>query len=134
MPTVVWPGGTAPEDLPDYPALGFSEVTEPNVVSTPMQSGPVKLRRRSTLQRRIQTTGIELSGTQLETFRQFWANINHGVDRFEWDDMTTGLTAEFRFVPGQYPQWQHIVPAPSPANRRYQAVLVLEVLTPWVPA
>lgn len=131
MPTVVWPGGTGAEDLPPWPALGFEESSEPNIVATAMQAGPMKLRRRSTLQRRFQTSEIELSGTQLETFREFWENINQGVDSFEWNDMTTGETATFRFAPGKHPVWVNIVPAPNPENRRYMGTLVLEILTPW---
>ena len=128
MPDVVWPGGTGPEDLPERPALGYEESAEPNVISTPMQAGPVKLRRRSTKQRRFQVTGIELSGLQLDTFREFWENIGHGVDPFEWVDMTTGASCMFRFVPGRHPVWQNVVPAPDPKDRRYQATLTLEVI------
>jgi hypothetical protein len=119
MPAVVWPAS-----LPQEPFVGFEETGEPNTVVTEVGSGPPKVRRRSTRERKIQSTTVWLTGTQVATFEAFWLNINQGAETFEWADMITGATAEFRFR--SKPRWRNETPGDPITKRLYSATLDLE--------
>ncbi len=118
---VVWPAS-----LPQSAFMGLEEEAEPNVIDTPMAAGPAKRRRRSTKERVFQTTPLEITGAQRTTFETFWGNIDHGAEPFEWTDLLTGATVEFRLL--RKPRWQIRVGASDPDKRIYEGVLYLERL------
>lgn len=123
MPTVVWPAS-----LPQNPFIGYEEAAEPNVVTTEVGSGPPKSRRRSTRERVFQATPMEFTGAQKATFEAFWLNINQGASPFEWQDMATGDTVEFKFINGRKPKFRNLTPGSTTNNRLYGCVLELERL------
>lgn len=117
----VWPAS-----LPQNPLPGYEESAEPNTVRTRVGSGPDKVRLRSTLERVNQTTPMEMTSTQKATFEAFWATISNGADAFEWKDMDTGVTVDFRFR--RKPKFKNLTPAPIGTDRVYSCVLGLERL------
>lgn len=122
MADVVWPA-----TLPQHPFIGYEEQAQPNTVESEVGNGPPKVRRRSTRERVFQTTPVEITGAQKATFEAFWANISHGADPFEWTDMATGATVDFRFV--RKPRWRNLSPGDSVNNRLYAGTIELERLS-----
>lgn len=117
--SAVWPS-----TLPQLPLPGWDETAQPNVIESDMASGPPKVRRRSTRERVFQTTDMQFTSVQKETFEAFWAVIKHGAEPFEWLDMATGNVAEFRFQ--EKPKFRSLTPAPDPDKRWYGTSLKLE--------
>lgn len=115
-----------PATLPQLPLPGWSEDAEPNTVESEVGSGPPKVRRRSTRERRFQECYMEITGAQRTVFNEFWDIINHGVLSFEWSDMATGDIAEFRFT--EKPKWKNLTPGIDPDTRWYGATVKLEVI------
>lgn len=116
---VVWPA-----TLPQNPFVGYEEECEPNLVVTEVGSGPAKVRRRSTRERKFQRTEIQITGTQKATFETFWTNINQGATTFDWYDMVTGAAATFRFL--KKPKFRNLTPGDPVGSRVYSATLELE--------
>jgi len=117
----VWPAS-----LPQLPLPGYDVYSEPNTVESEVGNGPPKRRRRSTRERHFQTTNMEFTGTQKAVFDEFWEVINHGVLPFEWSDLATGDTVNFRFV--KKPRFKNLTPAADPDVRWYATTLELEIV------
>jgi hypothetical protein len=119
--------GTWPATLPQIPDIGVSEEIQSNVVASEVDSGPPKLRRRSTKRRVFQTVPITLTGAQYATLRAFYEDtLLDGTLTFDWADALTDVATEFRFVsPPKPDMW---TAAPNPDDRMYTINLELEVM------
>jgi len=124
MPVPVWP-----PSLPQYPERNYSETLGVNVIRTPMDSGPAKVRYRSN---RPQTLNVQytLSKTQVDTLETFLLTTIKGVLRFSYphprlSSGTTYVMREVRVVPqqdGQLFTLQYVAPD------YYKIGLQLEIL------
>jgi hypothetical protein len=119
--------GTWPPTLPQLPDIGVSEEVQPNTVETEVDSGPSRIRRRSTKRRVFQTAPMTLTGAEYALLKTFYEDtLLDGTLTFDWTDVMTGTAAEFRFVSPPVPQmW---APALDPDNRWYTVTLELEVM------
>jgi hypothetical protein len=88
-----------PTSLPQQPTLsGYSESMVVNVISTPMDNGPGKTRRRSARPTPIQCTFI-MSSAQLVTLEDFVRNTLLCVRRFNFRHPRLETTVEVKIVP-----------------------------------
>lgn len=118
-----WPPG-----LPQVPMVGFRSVVASPVVRFAAERGPERVRRDGLRARKIQSTPMELDGTQLATFRTFWTTtLLAGTQRFNWIDFETGAAAEVRFT--REPQWANDSPATTEANYIFVGDLEMEVFS-----
>lgn len=117
--------------------MGFIFESSPDAVSFETTTGTPKARLRSTYERRLFTTSMELTGDQVATFETFWADIHSGIDEFEWVDPVTGNAALFVFQRAgnviKKPRWQLITGGAHTVSgktsyelRRYTGTLELE--------
>ena len=101
MPNPTWPVG-----LPALPMQGYKMKPMPNVVVNETASGPPEVRRRSTRGRQVVSTPVEWTGTQKDTFDQFFFDtLKDGTLDFEMVDITfsgTPRNAIYNFM-GDYP-------------------------------
>lgn len=92
---ISWPGG-----LPTEPLLAWSEKFQALALRSPTDTGPAKLRRRTTSgPRKIQVPFAltEAQAAVLDTF--YHTTTANGVLRFEWTHPRTGVpNLEFRFL------------------------------------
>jgi hypothetical protein len=124
MPIPQWPSG-----LPQYPERSFSESIGVNILRTPMDQGPAKVRYRST---KPQTLNVQytLTKAQVDTLETFLVSTIKGVLRFSFphprlSSGTTYVMKEVRVVPqqsGDLVSLQYLAPD------YYRASLQLEVL------
>lgn len=118
-----------PQTLPQEFFMGFTTGGGAATTSFQTTTGRPKARLRSTYQRRTFATPMEISGAQLEYFEDFWANINYGVDPFQWVDPTTGDAVLFVFLRKgnevAKPDWRLVNGGPY-SLRRYAGTLELE--------
>lgn len=116
MPTAVWP-----PELPTGFLEGTDEETYENaVIASAMDTGPAKVRRRSTATVRDLTGTIHLDGTQKAIFDTFWRQtLRHGTLAFYL------LSTLFRFKPGTPPRSQVIR---TGTGLHYRLTLALEIL------
>jgi len=103
MSVPVWPAS-----LPQRPlGEGFAEQPPELVVRSPMDTGPAKVRRRSTAGVSKLQMVFRLTPTQLATFRNFLANdIQDRALSFSWVHPITDATGLFRIV--EQPTYQAI--------------------------
>jgi hypothetical protein len=94
-----------PPSLPQYPEKSFSENIGVNLLRTPMDMGPAKMRWRSS---RPQMLNVQytLTKTQVENLETFLVTILRGVLRFNFphprlSSGTTYVYREVRVVPQQ---------------------------------
>lgn len=90
----VWPG-----TLPTGPnASSYSETPGTNILRSPMDAGPAKMRRRGV---RPDTLGVSYAMTdaQVSTLKTFVETTIQGTARFGWPHPRTGATVEARIVP-----------------------------------
>ncbi len=120
MADVSWP--TADDFPQDSQLLGYQETPPENVIRTPMDTGPPKLRRRSTAGVRNLTVFLFLDDTtQMGHLDDFYVTDTYsGSIAFEWTHPRTGATTDFRFRAP--PQYRHL------GNGNYRAQLELEIL------
>jgi hypothetical protein len=114
---VGWPSGLPSIVLEE----GYAERWAENVIRSPMDVGPAKLRRRSTAAVR-RTTAVQLLTTaQVATLKTFYDTTTaYGSLSFDFTDARTGATLEARYV---------TPPAIAPAAPGYwRAAYDLEIL------
>jgi hypothetical protein len=99
-----------PETLPQKPFNDqLARSREPNVIATEMESGPVKLRRRSTTARKYETVSFQLTKAQVEALETFFEVTLGEVGQFtSWVDTVTGDARTYRFWKGIGPAYQYL--------------------------
>lgn len=95
MANAVWPAG-----LPQAPLVAQLVESFPDeVIRTPMEVGPAKVRRRLAAGVTPVQVELALSRSQAATFRAFFRDAcESGALPFEWKDHRTGDTVIYRFV------------------------------------
>jgi len=97
---------TWPSSLPS-PALDtFTETPPNNAISTQMDKGPDKVRRRTTANVRPISFSMKLTSTQVETLDDFYTNTTFsGVVDFDYTHPRTNQPVTARFKAGSPPQY-----------------------------
>ena len=118
---------TWPASLPQKPLQrNYQENFGSTLVSTQMDKGPDKRRRRSTA--RVDTFQVSfiMDTTQVQTFENFVDNdLNGGALSYQWEHPRTGNTRSFRIVP----QGQDNIFSLRPlSGKLYEVTMQLEVL------
>ena len=113
-----WPG-----TLPASPLIDYQEGRNLNVMVTPMDSGPPKMRRRSQLPDTLNVNYI-LTDTQVATLDTFIFTTLSGTSRFNYTHPRTGVSEEVRILP----QGSAMYSIVNVANDLYRVNLVLQVL------
>lgn len=90
-----WPAG-----LPQNVRKDYSETSGVLLLSTPMDKGPAKLRRRG-VKPTILKVGFYMTDTQIGTLETFLKTTLGGVQRFTFPHPRTGSSVEVRVVPAQ---------------------------------
>ncbi len=120
MATIDWPAGL-PQNLL---ISGYSQSAADNLLRTPMDAGPAKVRRRFTSGVRQIQGDILVTSSQLSTFKTFYNTmLLYGTLRFNWtdpDDQTTSV--EMRFTAP--PSW-----VPAGYGGHFRISMALEILT-----
>lgn len=93
MAAYVWP-----LTLPQTPQSDYSESAGLNILRTPMDAGPAKMRLRSRKPKNL-TVSFHMSSTQVETLETFVYDTIKGVARFEFTHPRLLDTVEVRIVP-----------------------------------
>ena len=92
---VTWPV-TLPQDVL---LEGYGEQPPDEIIRTPMETGPAKVRRRSTAGPRPVSATIDLTRDQVETLDDFYRNtLGGGALSFDWVHARTQAAAKFRFL------------------------------------
>lgn len=116
MTDAVWPAS-----LPQDVERPYQETLADNTVTTPMEIGPAKKRRRSTAGVSTLSATVQLTTAQTETLQTFFEDtLAGGALRFDWTHPRTQVAAVFRFA--KPPQISHV------SGPNWQARLELEVL------
>jgi hypothetical protein len=107
MSIPVWP-----TDLPQVPQKGFSESVGQNIIRSPMDAGPAKMRNRGKRPNTMDLSFILTTAqcTRLETFIK---TDLAGVKRFSFPHPRTYATIEARIVPqgeGEFYNYQYLAP------------------------
>ena len=91
---------TWPLELPQYVNRGFSSSVGANIIRTPMDAGPAKMRRRS---KRAETlsVGFLMTTAQADILENFALNILQGVKRFNFNHPRKLVSTEVRMLPQQ---------------------------------
>lgn len=115
----VWPLG-----LPQAPDRGFTESKGLNVLRTPMDAGPAKMRKRSV---RPDTMNVSylLTTNQVSTLETFVFTTLQGTYRFGWPHPRTNVQVEARVVPSSDGAYYSITYA---APGYWRVSLQLEIL------
>lgn len=113
----VWPGSLPASPLMD----GFSYEPDPQSVSTSMETGPPKRRRRYSTAYGRYSMQFLLTGTQRATFQTFHdTDLAGGSGTITgFPDPVTQATATFQFAQGGDPKWAPIRPDGSEPSRRW---------------
>lgn len=111
---IVWPAS-----LPQLPELGWAEKKMSNVVQSPTDTGPAKVRRRYTRAVNHITLPFIFTEDQIATLDSFHTDtLNDGVLRFDYVHPRTGLTHACRFLePLEFTE---------SANGMYRSTIALE--------
>lgn len=90
---------TWPTSLPQTPLQeGFSEELPRVTITTPMDAGPAKVRRRFTAGVTKYTMEFDLTTAQRATFITFFETTTLGGSiKFDFPDPVTGSVTDFRF-------------------------------------
>lgn len=112
-----------PASLPQSPQKGFSEDINLNVLRTPMDSGPAKVRRRSKSPAMMSVSFL-MSKAQVDTLETFVLDTTQGVARFGFPHPRTGQTVEARIVPQDRTYYKLQYAAPG----YYNVSMQLEIL------
>ena len=121
MASISWP---TVGNFPQVPQKGFTESIGTNIIRSPMDAGPAKLRRRGNRPNTINVSFF-LSQSQVDTLENFVLNIIKGTKRFNFLHPRTNISKEMRIVAqqdGQLYTLNYIGPG------YYIANLILEVL------
>ena len=91
---IVWPVA-----LPDLPLMSWSESFAETRIRTETDTGPAKVRRRSTAGVRNLSLPFALTEAEMATLDTFFHTTTAGGSlRFEWQHPRTGVTYEMRFL------------------------------------
>ena len=118
--SIYWP--IAP--FPQVPQKGFTESIGVNVLRSPMDAGPAKMRRRGAKPSTLNVSFI-LTSDQAATLETFVKSTLLGTRRFNFPHPRTGNSVEVRVVPqseGDFFTLTYIAPG------YWQTNLVFEVL------
>ena len=119
---IVWPG-TLPQDL----LAGASESRQKGRLTTQMDVGTPKMRRRFTAVSRYIKGAIIVDGAQQATLDTFWeTTLAEGVKQFDWKDPKDASTKSFRFR--SEIDYENVQPEATTTKRLWRAVLDLELL------
>lgn len=91
--TIVWPG-----TLPQQANEDFSESGGVRLLSTPVDSGPAKVRRRGAASSFLGVT-LGMTTAQVGLFETFVKTTLSGVKRFGFPHPRTGILTEARITP-----------------------------------
>jgi hypothetical protein len=118
--SIYWP--SAP--FPQVPQKGFTESVGVNVLRSPMDIGPAKMRRRGARPSTLNVAFI-LTSAQAATLETFVKTTLLGTKRFNFLHPRTSSTVEVRIIPqgdGEFYKLTYIAPG------YWQTDLVFEVL------
>jgi len=111
-----WPGTLPDNFLQD----NFSEKVPENVIRTPMDIGPPKMRQRSTAASRPISGNAYMTTAQVAIHDTFFVTtLSYGSLRFDWTHPRTGAAVELRYVN---------VPIYTPVGVGWNVTLNLEIL------
>jgi hypothetical protein len=113
-----------PLTLPQVVQKGFSESIGINVLRTPMDAGPAKMRARSK-RPSVMNVSFLLTTAQVAILESFVLNTIQGVSRFGFPHPRTSAQVEARIVPGQDGQYYSVQYA---APGYWSVALQLEIL------
>lgn len=117
MPNI-WPAQFPQDLLFD----SFAEQMPSGNIRTEMGAGPDKIRKRSDANYRRVTGEVILTTTQVTDLVDFYENtLTQGTDVFDWKNMITQNTQEFRFR--EPPSWSAFTP------NSYRVSLNMEQIT-----
>lgn len=86
-----WPGGTP------VPQKGFTEAIGANIIRTPMDAGPAKVRYRGK-NSSILTVTFLMTTAQVSTLETFLTTTLKGIKRFGFPHPRTGVETEVRLM------------------------------------
>lgn len=91
---------TWPLTLPQSPLLeGYRETPHDSTIRSPMDVGPSKFRRRSTVEGADIATAFVLTSSQVADLDTFYdSTLSRGVDAFDWTDPRLGTSESYRFT------------------------------------
>jgi len=91
---------TWPVTLPQkFSADGYDESAPDNVIRSKPDTGPDKIRRRTTANIRPYKTTLRMTGAQVDTLDAFYVTtLLSGSLAFDWQEPRSGSTKSFRFV------------------------------------
>lgn len=114
-----------PLTLPQNPLRsGYSETPGANILRTPMDAGPAKMRLRSRRPDSVAVTYV-MEAAQLVTLETFCRDTIRGTARFGWKHPRTKQIVEARIVPDQEGSLYTITPA---GGDLWHVALRIEVL------
>jgi hypothetical protein len=110
-----------PASLPQVPQKGYTEDIGVNVLRTPMDAGPAKMRRRSR-KPAIMNVTFFLTTAQVATLENFVTNTIGGVARFGFTHPRTKVQVETRIVPQDsvYYKLQYVGPGYYTASMQFE--------------
>lgn len=104
-----WPTAN---NFPQSPQKGFTETIGTNIIRSPMDAGPAKMRYRGAGVNTMDLAFI-LTTAQTTTLETFINNTLMGVKRFSFTHPRTSATVEARIVPqgsGDFYNLQYLAP------------------------
>lgn len=118
MATYTWPS-----TLPQVPQKGYTESIGANILRTPMDAGPAKMRYRG---KRPDTLNVQflMTTAQVTNLQSFVQDTLINIRRFNFTHPRTGSTVEVRIIPQSESMFSTSYVAPG----YYQIGLQLEVL------
>jgi hypothetical protein len=93
MSVIYWPPG-----VPNVPQKGYTEDRGVNLVVTPMDAGPAKVRKRSNKPAVLNMSFI-MTTAQLATLDDWIINTINYVSRFKFTHPRTNQSVDCRFMP-----------------------------------
>jgi len=95
MASLVWPS-----TIPDKPLVdAYNETPPRDVVKSPMDVGPAKMRRRTTSGVRKFSVTMMMTDAEVADLDTFYeTTTRNGVLRFDLENPRTGTTVEMRFM------------------------------------
>jgi len=117
---------TWPPDIPQCPILnGWSETPQPNVASFTPETGPPKMKRRSTAKTWSCSLTYRMTTTQLVSFKAFYeSTLEDGSLPFTWNHPVDKTSYSWNFDPATQPVITRLTP------RTHSVVFKLQRLPP----
>jgi len=114
---------TWPVTLPASPLTDYLEEKNLNILHTPMDAGPAKMRRRSILPDTLRVNYI-MTAAQVDTLETFVFTTLSGIARFNYTHPRTNVAEEVRIVP----QGEAMYTLNYESKDLYKVSLTLQVL------